>query len=48
MFKTPLKCFVILFKKKFTQRHPIYLTDSDYDYILYEMKRQEKFNLKGL
>ena len=28
--------------KKYIPRQPIYLTDSDYDYILEEISRQEK------
>ena len=34
--------------KKITSRHPIYLTDSYYDYILEEIGRQEKKSLKDM
>ena len=31
--------------KQFIQRHPICMTDADYDYILDEIERQEKLSL---
>ena len=34
--------------KKSTQRHPIIMTDADYDYILDEIERREKLGLKGM
>ena len=34
--------------KKAISRHPIYLTSSDYDYILEEIGRQEKLSLKDM
>ena len=30
--------------KKSIQRHPIFLTNSDYDYILYYIERQDKLD----
>ena len=32
--------------KKSTQRHPIYMIDADYDYILDEIERRENLVLK--
>ena len=47
MFKTFLKLFVTVFRKiKVIQRHPICLTDADYDYILDSIERQDKINLE--
>ena len=34
--------FVTGFKKKSIQRHPIFMADADYDYILDEIERREK------
>ena len=34
--------------KKAIQRHPIIMTDADYDYILDEIERHEKLSLKGM
>ena len=34
--------------KKSIQRHPILMTDSNYDYILYEIERCEKLSLKRM
>ena len=34
--------------KKSIQRHPIIMTDADYDYILDEIERRENFILKGM
>ena len=34
--------------KKSIQRHPIIITDADYDYILDEIERREKLSLKGM
>ena len=34
--------------EKFIQRHPIIMTDADYDYILDEFERNEKLILKGM
>ena len=47
MFKTPLKMFVTGYKKKDIQRHPIFLTDADYDYILDEIKCRDKIEFEG-
>ena len=38
-FKTSIILFVTELNKKSTQRHPICLTDADYDYILDEIER---------
>ena len=38
----------IIQAKKSIQRHPIIMTDADYDYILNEVERREKFSLKGM
>ena len=32
--------------KKYEQRHPIIMTDADYDYILDEIERREKIELE--
>ena len=42
MFNKSLKTFVTGFKQKSIQRHPIFLTDVGYDYILDEIERQAK------
>ena len=34
--------------KKAIQRHPIIMTDADYDYILDEIERREKLSLNGM
>ena len=34
--------------KKSIQRHPIIVTDADYDYIMDEIERREKLSLKGM
>ena len=34
--------------KKSIQRHPICMTDADYDYISDEIERLENFGLKGI
>ena len=45
MFKTSLSMFVTGFKqRKFIQRHPISMTDADYDYILDEIECREKMS----
>ena len=36
------------YQKKSKQRHPIIMTDADYDYILDEIERCQKLNLKGM
>ena len=46
MFNKSLKTFVTGFKQKSIQRHPICLTDVDYDYILYEIERQDKLEFE--
>ena len=46
MFKTPLTCLYQYSSKKALQRHPICLTDSDYDYILDEIERQDKIEFE--
>ena len=48
MFRTSLRLFVTVFKKKSMQRHPIFMTDADYYYILDENERQETFSLNGM
>ena len=35
-------------QKKAIQRHPIIMTDADYDYILDEIKRHEELSLSGM
>ena len=47
MSKKPLKLFLTGFKKKTIQRHPIFLTDADYDYILDEIERWEKIDFES-
>ena len=42
MFKTPLKLCVTGLNKKAIQRHPIFLSDADYDYILDEIESWDK------
>ena len=42
MYKTSLRIFVSGTNKKLIQRHPIIITDTDYDYILDEIERCEK------
>ena len=42
MSKIPLRMFVTVFQKKIIQRHPIFMTDADYDYILDEIERRAK------
>ena len=34
--------------EKDIQRHPIIMTDADYDYILDEIERREKLSLNGM
>ena len=48
MFNTPLKLFVTGFKKKYIQRHPIDLTDADYDYILDKIEFREKIEFERI
>ena len=49
MSKTSLRIFVTGSKqKKSIQRHPISMTDADYDYILDENERREKLSLNGM
>ena len=40
--------FIIVFKKKVIQRHPISMTDADYDYILDKIERRRKLILNGM
>ena len=48
MYKTSVRNFVVGTKqKKKIQRHPIIVTDADYDYITDEIERREKLSLKG-
>ena len=47
MIKTSLRVFETGFMKKSVQKHPICLTNSDYDYILYEIKCQDKIDFEG-
>ena len=42
MSKTSLRIFVTVFKKQAIKRHPIIMTDADYDYILDEIELCEK------
>ena len=46
MSKTSLRMFVAGIKQKSIQRHPISMTDADYDYILDEIEHREKLSLK--
>ena len=46
MYKTSLRIFLAGTKQKAIQRHPIIVTDADYDYILDEIERHEKLSLK--
>ena len=48
MYKTPLRNFVSGTNKKEIQRHPIIMTDADYDYILDEIEISEKLSLKRM
>ena len=49
MYKTSLRLFVIGFNhKKAIQRNSIIMTDADYDYVLDEIERREKFSYKGM
>ena len=48
MSKTSLRIFVTVFREKPIQRHPIIMTDADYDYILDEIERREELSLKGM
>ena len=48
MSKTSLRIFVTVFREKPIQRHPIIMTDADYDYVLYEIEHREKLSLKGM
>ena len=49
MYKISLRIFVSGTKqKRFIQRHPIIMTDADYDYILDEIKLSEKLILNGM
>ena len=48
MYKTSLKRCVSGFKNKNMQRHPIIMTDADYDYIMNEIERCEKLILNGI
>ena len=34
--------------KQFIQRHPIFLTDVDYEYMLDEIERQDKIDLERI
>ena len=34
--------------KKSIQRHPFFMADTDYDYILDEIERREKLSLNGM
>ena len=47
MYKTPLRNFVSGTNKKEIQRHPIIMTDADYDYILDEIEPRENFVFEG-
>ena len=40
--------FVTVFNKRAIQRHPIFMRDADYDYILDEIERREKMSLNGM
>ena len=42
MSKTSLRMFVTGFKKIYIQRHPISMTDADYDYMFDEIERRDK------
>ena len=44
----PKNIFNRIQAKKFIQRHPISMTDADYDYILDEIERIEKLSLNGM
>ena len=46
MLNTPLKRFVTGFNRKTIQIHPIFLTDADNDYILYEIELWEKIEVE--
>ena len=46
MSKTSLIIFVTGFKKKAIQRHPIFMTDVDYDYILDEIELHDKIEFE--
>ena len=48
MYKIPLRIFVVGTNKKSIKRHPIIMTDADYDYILDEIERRENFSLNGM
>ena len=56
MSKTSLRIFVTGFKQRnhtktsyhHEQRHPIIMTDADYDYIWDEIECREKLSLKGM
>ena len=41
MSKIPLRIFVTGIKKKSIQRHPIIMTDADYEYMLDKIERCE-------
>ena len=48
MYKTPQRNFVSGMNKKSIQRHPIIVTDADYDYIMDKIERREKLSFKGM
>ena len=49
MYNTSLRNFIAGTKqKKAIQRHPIIMTDADYNYILDEIERREKLSFNGM
>ena len=44
----PNKLFGRIKLKTSIQRHPIVVTDADYDYNIYEIERREKLSLKEM
>ena len=48
MSNTYLGIFVTVFNQKSIQRHPICMTDTDYEYILDEIERREILSLNRM